>query len=1014
MLKTTILIAVFLTGRCIAMAQLPFYHSVHFTNENGLPQNSIKALEFDIRGYLWMATEMGVVRFDGSQFKWYDKSLYPQLGSNRIAMLRTATDAVVYFTTDDNRYYKISADGKLNDIVPRPGLESWMENGATGFAFQVYDSIEAKITAGELDAALLPDAMSLRRSLVNSMLRTGDRYYYFTAGMEMITTDTALRSFRKVKFRGIQPAASKQACSLLQDDENLYLRDGQMLYRIIIDREDQVSLQPFLKIGDIPGITSLALTAGQDVIVLGTLSDGLYVFTKQYFITHLLDDLEANVFYAVAPYHKNGFISKKAAFDNGKVIPLKDNFTSEALLRTRDGHYWLNRWQSRSNAGLVELDGNLQQTRFVSSPDLRVTCMQQFRDGSIWLSAQNEYIGRLDQDYIQWSKLPGGIPKNFQLATFIETASGDVWLAGGRGVYIMKAGSGAIAPVAGLDSVTVRAMVEDSHGTIWLGSYGSGFFAWRKGKLTRMPLDKQQYLLTAHQFIEDSKGNYWIPTNRGLFCVHIDDLYHYLDDARFPLYYHYFDNTSGFLSNEFNGGCTPAGCRLEDGSIVLPSIRGAVQFRPEEVPVYLSRNPIYIDAITIGNRQFSVPAGNTLQFDRKAGFLEITISSPFFGNQDNNHIEYQLEGISPEWRALPRDQKLTFNELSAGSYTLRLRKRAGFGKDNLIQTSMAITVPPFFHETISFKLIIAAILILATIAFARVRMQYLINQKKRLEKEIRQRTVTQTELIGSLEQTVNALESSQDQIRQDAQFRQQLAMIIAHDLQSPLRFLSQTTAWLEAQYGVNRNQDFSGLLREISKSTQANHVFIEDIGYWIRSMGSDFTVNTKLFPLQELLVEIADFFAPLAREKNNRIIVAGPPDIKVNTDRQLLRVILRNMVDNANKFTAQGQIVIEAQAEANTCTLIVTDNGSGIKPALLLELQQRVTQSAPVDTHFSARGNGFRFITAFARRLNLQLKLSSRQGAGATIALQGLACVVTTEEQSVEIKPIHHEQYTTG
>lgn len=45
-----------------------------YTDENGLPQNSIKAAAPDAYGFVWLATESGVVRFDGKDFRTYGKA----------------------------------------------------------------------------------------------------------------------------------------------------------------------------------------------------------------------------------------------------------------------------------------------------------------------------------------------------------------------------------------------------------------------------------------------------------------------------------------------------------------------------------------------------------------------------------------------------------------------------------------------------------------------------------------------------------------------------------------------------------------------------------------------------------------------------------------------------------------------------------------------------------------------------------------------------------------------------
>lgn len=71
---------------------LPYTIS-HYTDENGLPQNSVKFIAPDEEGFLWLATENGLVRFDGDHFRNFNVSsriayLYPAATHNGL-MART-------------------------------------------------------------------------------------------------------------------------------------------------------------------------------------------------------------------------------------------------------------------------------------------------------------------------------------------------------------------------------------------------------------------------------------------------------------------------------------------------------------------------------------------------------------------------------------------------------------------------------------------------------------------------------------------------------------------------------------------------------------------------------------------------------------------------------------------------------------------------------------------------------------------------------------------------------------
>src|SRR5580658_5526466 len=58
------------------------YAVQHFTDANGLPQNSVNDLLFDKNGFLWIATQVGLVRYDGSSFQLYYPNDKPAMESN--------------------------------------------------------------------------------------------------------------------------------------------------------------------------------------------------------------------------------------------------------------------------------------------------------------------------------------------------------------------------------------------------------------------------------------------------------------------------------------------------------------------------------------------------------------------------------------------------------------------------------------------------------------------------------------------------------------------------------------------------------------------------------------------------------------------------------------------------------------------------------------------------------------------------------------------------------------------
>ncbi|MFL5744047.1 MAG: two-component regulator propeller domain-containing protein, partial [Niastella sp.] len=78
-----------------AQTNLPDYSVVNYNSDNALPQNSINDMVFDSHGFLWLATEMGMVRFDGQHFREYTMGNPPALYNNRCALVKSGKGKIL-------------------------------------------------------------------------------------------------------------------------------------------------------------------------------------------------------------------------------------------------------------------------------------------------------------------------------------------------------------------------------------------------------------------------------------------------------------------------------------------------------------------------------------------------------------------------------------------------------------------------------------------------------------------------------------------------------------------------------------------------------------------------------------------------------------------------------------------------------------------------------------------------------------------------------------------------------
>lgn len=976
-------------------AQFTGYNVQHFNSDNGLA-NTIKGIVADKKGFVWLATESGLVRFDGNRFKIYDRS-ETGMPVTRLFTVGIAENGKIYTNVQYGGFHYVTSNNTLkyipqNQLFHKDKLPQVLKNSVAGVLLNKY---VVKRKSGQISDRFMPLSRNDSRSYFNTALLNNGHYYYVTPGKEIAVTDTLLTHFNTISFTGagvnwnIPSAAENTQLSLLNDNGDILLRRGDTIYSLDISRDKRSAFaKPVLPVGNILNIIGMIELPGAAATIIATATDGIYVFKKQNFDIVPSDNRDANVFYAQAPFEKEGVLTAKGVLMPGKFSPFRENYFAYSVLKTNNNTYWLNR-RSIDSFSLCLLNNRLEKIKEIPISDGGVNCMQQLKDGSVWISTSDKFIGRVEEDHVEWYERPATLSNEFLVNTFIEAAPNKFWVGGKIGLAKIDILSKEVELIPGLSNAYVRSLYTDATGVLWIGTYGNGFYAWHKDKLVAFPMDANGYLKYVHTFMPDKSGRLWMSTNNGLFVVPLQDLYNYMQFKKQP-YYYYYDKTGGFLTNEFNGGCTPAGIVLGNGKFSLPSINGLVQFFPDSIKPVFPDAEIFLDNVVADT--FTIHAsGKHIILPHIINRVQFYISSPYFGSSYNQYIEYSIDKDNANWYRLNDDHIIELNNLRKGQHSIVLRKQAGFGMNALMTKEIVFTVEAAFYETLFFKCMLLAIFLLLLYFIYRLRIRFLLNQKEWLEKEVSEKTKEQHALIKNLEAVVTELAQSKDALEKSMMFRETLAMIVAHDLQSPLRFLSDA---MERMHIINKNADADTMELSMElKNTSANiHQFVEEFSIWIKKVNIAGYLHFTPVHIAMLLSELEVFFLELQKIKGNKIIMQTLPEVYVHTDYQLLKIILRNIIDNANKHTHNGTICIQVCANHNNVTIQIADTGEGMKPALLQRLIQRTNQPASIgyNEEINGIGFGYRFVTDFCRMLDISLNIESRLKQGTTITLSNL------------------------
>jgi signal transduction histidine kinase/ligand-binding sensor domain-containing protein len=121
LLATALLLGCGLSGLALEPSTpLANYGRQSWGMENGLPQNTVQSLVQTRNGFIWLGTEVGLVRFDGNSFAVFDKNSTPALPDNDVRCLLAASDGSLWIGTSEGlARWK---DGAANIFTDKDGL----------------------------------------------------------------------------------------------------------------------------------------------------------------------------------------------------------------------------------------------------------------------------------------------------------------------------------------------------------------------------------------------------------------------------------------------------------------------------------------------------------------------------------------------------------------------------------------------------------------------------------------------------------------------------------------------------------------------------------------------------------------------------------------------------------------------------------------------------------------------------------------------------------------------------
>lgn len=753
---------------------------------DGLPEKNITGVAQAHDGFLWVATNRYLSRFDGARFESYRLDQFAP-GSQKIRFLSSTPKVGLWMTLDHGPMLQL-AEGAPQLLATDP-----TEVRASSILADSKGGIWVSYTSGSI--WLVKDRRSIQ---VTKKGESPSSMAEDSKGQIWRANEGKLSLFKDGKFETISAIPPISRC-IGARDEGLWIMSGLILYRYTETGglEQRGSLD--LKYRNTRANVLFEDSSG--LLWIGTTTAGLFCFdgdrfenvpTSHHEISCLTEDREGNLWAGTLGGGLNQVWRRAIVVEGAET-----GFSTDAI-QSICADYSGRLWACTQNGGLVYRQGGLW-TAFSESTELDgryVTRVAADSSGAVWVGTRNRTLhrwqnGRLDT----WSQAEGLIPHTIRVLTI--SSSNDVWISGDGPIGLQCFRDGKLVKFElPPPSKVIRAIVEDGTGSIWVGGDAGMLLRIKNGVLTderklisrykqgirclyvtkdnslwlafdsggigrikdgcfaKIDTTNGLYDSCVSQIIADDHGWIWFASNSGLFRVRQREL----DEVA-------QGHTSRVQSVHYGGYGLPrlessadefsSSFRSSDGRLWIPIGFALAVVDPAKLRERSEPPKVLLTRLLADNRVMAANNGvsptDAIDLSKSpslvklsAGLkrLDLEFSALSFSAPENVHFRYRLEGFDEHWSESGQKRMASYLKLPPGDYQFHVTACNSDGVWNETGTSVALSIAPFFWQTLWFQLIslISLIALVAAtvryISFRRLRLRLkVMEERSALDKE---------------------------------------------------------------------------------------------------------------------------------------------------------------------------------------------------------------------------------------------------------------------------------------